>query len=41
MNDRLKKEASAKKTFMDINESMNEYYIVTVCRGMIKMSSSF
>ena len=41
MNDRLKKEASANKTFMDINEAMNEYYIVTVGRGMIKKSSSF
>ena len=26
MNDRLKKEANAKKTFTDINEAMNEYY---------------
>ena len=32
MNDRLKKEANAKKTFTDINEVMNEYYIITGSR---------
>ena len=29
LNDRLRKEADAKQTFTDINEAMNEYYIVT------------
>ena len=29
MNGRLRKEANAKKTFIDINEAMNEYYVVT------------
>ena len=29
MNGRLRKEANAKQTFTDINEAMNEYYVVT------------
>ena len=32
MNDRLKKEVNAYKTFTDINEAMNEYYVVTGSR---------
>ena len=32
MNDRLKKEANAKKNFTDINDAMNEYYVVTGSR---------
>ena len=29
LNDRLRKEANAKKTCIDINEAMNKYYVVT------------
>ena len=29
LNDRLRKEADAKKSCIDINEAMNEYYVVT------------
>ena len=29
LTDRLRKEANAKETFTDINEAMNEYYVVT------------
>ena len=32
MNDRLRKEANAKKTFTHINEAMNEYYVATGSR---------